>query len=699
MLKTLRLSPILFFGRQLATSALSTLTLLTLASVAKAEIVPFESLGFERSVILRGVSPELSVGVPAPPGGVDPSNSFVRLRLEPSPQLDPESSVRLLINGDIRRVISVDELLENPIVTLPIPSLPAQTQFVNLGIQPFLYISRNYCQDLPSGNLFLKVGSDSFFQINALREDTSLLGFFRPHYRQITLNVPSNLSPEEASAALALYSVLTYQFRDRRIPVLWRQGSGPAIGSQLSRAPEPEPPPPADAAAAESPPASPNQTPQPDTAQVYLRTVSDGPDLRRSGDNLEVRADLQAVQALLDLTLNPGLASEGLNVEEVVPPEVRSLPLARSFRTLGFQDGARRFFGTQTIDVPFNLAQLGGRPNDLIANIEATWTPIDREQRERLNAQVYLNDTLVETYNLNDSTQLRESLVLPVSQLNANNNLSMVVAYVPSEGNCLISPTEMTFQLHGDSYLSWDGYQEPVGNFSDLPFLFRLGPGQVVVDITQPETLASAAYLLGTVTRLAREPIVPQVVDIGEVQDWADLPQGEGGTPWRIVVTSPGQAAFPAPVRLDGQFEIYNPVNQNRLLVVDPTENIGILQYFSYQDSPTLWLSWLGNQPQVGTQLAASTADPRALLAAQLNANVITFSNSAGLQNWDLSQQTLQVDYPSQFKWAIFLRRYRVPIILIGLFIGAALLWLVYRRLGQAPRPPITEPDITREES
>lgn len=673
--------------RLLVTPILSSLALLATAAMARAQVIPFEALGFERPVILRGVSPELTVGVPYPPSGIDEGSSFVRLRLEPSPKLDPESTVRLLINGDIQRVIPVDELLENPVVTMPLPSLPPQTQFINLGIQPFLYISRNYCQDLPTGNLFLKVGSDSFFQVNARQPDESILGFFRPYYSQVVLNVPTGLNPEEVSAALALYSVLTHQFRDRRISVLWRQGSEPVISPQFSTTSVPE------SAPEQLDPAQP-----PGTAQVFLRTVTSGPDIQRSGTNLEVRADLQAVQALLDLTLNPGLVSEGLNVEEFIAQDEPSAPLARTFRTLGFQDGPRRFFGTQTIDVPFNLAQIGGRPDGLIANLEATWTPIDREQQERLNAQVYLNDTLIETYNLNNTTQLRESLILPVSQLNANNNLSVVVAYAPSEGNCLISPTEMTFQLHGNSYLSWDGYQEPTGNFSDLPFLFSAGQGQVVVDTSQPEMLASAAYLLGTVTRLARAPVIPEVIDSREIQDWADLPQGEARVSWRVVVTSPGQATLPAPVRLDNRFEIYNPVNQNRFLVVDPTENLGILQYFSYQGSPILWLSWLGNQPQIATQLAASMADPRVLLAAQLNANVITFTNSAGLQNWDLSRQTLQVDYPDRFKWDIFLKRYRVPITFIGILIGALLLWLVYRRLGQSPRPPVTEPDINRED-
>jgi cellulose synthase operon protein B len=681
VIRFIRYSILASIWKQLAVPFLSSLTFLVAATAAKAEVIPFEALGYDQSVILRGVSPELNVGVPYPSGGVDPQNSFVRLRLEPSPRLSPDSTVRLLINGEIEQVVPVRTLLENPIVTIPLRALPPETRFINLAIQPYLYISRNYCQDLPTGNLFLTVGDDSFFQINPLRADQSVLGFFRPFYSQVVLNLPSNLNEQQAAAALALYSTLTYQFRDRKTPILWRQGSAPPAGS-LAPTGRPNP---AGANIAQSAAQSTTQN----TAQVFFRAGTTGPDIQRNGSILEVRADQQAVEALMDLTNNPGLVSQGLGVEAIEQLEEQTLPLSRSFNVLGFRDGARRFFGTQTIDVPFSLAQLGGRPNDFVVNLRATWTPINLDLKERLTAQVYLNDTLVETYNLSETTKLDETLVLPATQLNSNNNLSVVTAYVPAEGNCLVSPTEMTFQLHGDSYFSWTGYQQPVGNFSDLPFLFGRQAGQVVADISQPDALAAAAYLVGTVTRIARQPLMPQLVDARQVQDWANLPR-EGNLPaWRLIVSPPEQtASLSAPVRLQDGFQIYNPTSQQRLLTVDPTEPLGILQYFSYQDKPTLWLSWWGGQPQTATRLAASLADPRTLLSAQLDGNVATYTTSTGIQSWDLRRRTLQVDYPEEFKLSVFLRRYRVPLTVLGLLLGAGIAWAIYRRLGQPPTPP-----------
>ena len=151
------------------------------AVAADPELIPFESLGYAESVVLRGVNPEMTVTIPIPSSGVDSVRSFVRLNLEPSPLLNPDSSVQLLINEEPVAVIPVQTLLDNPIVTLPLPELPLSTEFVTLAIRPYLYIQRNYCEDLPTGNLFLTVGRDSFFQITPEQDNNSITDFFRPY--------------------------------------------------------------------------------------------------------------------------------------------------------------------------------------------------------------------------------------------------------------------------------------------------------------------------------------------------------------------------------------------------------------------------------------------------------------------------------------------------------------------------------------
>ncbi|MBE9018525.1 hypothetical protein IQ272_20690, partial [Chroococcidiopsidales cyanobacterium LEGE 13417] len=86
-----------------------------------AEVISLKTLGYNRSIVLSGVNPEVEISVPAPRGGLDPSKSFMELKLEPSSVLNENSSVRLLVYGEPMKVVSVKSLLANPVVKLPIP--------------------------------------------------------------------------------------------------------------------------------------------------------------------------------------------------------------------------------------------------------------------------------------------------------------------------------------------------------------------------------------------------------------------------------------------------------------------------------------------------------------------------------------------------------------------------------------------------
>ncbi len=641
------------------------LTISPAVGAATPEVISLRTLGYNRSIVLTGVNPEFEISVPAPKGGLDPKTSFVRLTLEPSSVLNENSSVRLLVYGEPMKVVSVKALQANPVVTLPLPPLPPGESYINLSIQSYLFISNDTRQDLPTGNLFLKVNKDSFFQITPRLADNSIDGFFQSVYKQVDLVVPANLNQSQAEVALWLYSVLAYQFREYQIPIFWRWGAAPAVGN---------------------------------SAQVVLHTETTGPDVERRGSTLRVRANPRAVQALAAEFYQPALVSGGLVVGSVDSLRAKPSVQSRSFSELGFRDRAIRVpAGTQSFPIKFDLAQLGGRPQNLDLVLNATFTPVYGQQGERLTAQVYLNNTLVQSYNLQDKTVLKTTLSLPTNQLLRTNNLEVVFAYAPNERNTEARPAgEIIIQVDGDSFLTWNGYQGPSGTLSDLPHVF-LQPGQLIVDTKRPALLAATAYLLGAISRLGQQPVFPQLIDSSSIQDWSNLPKDPMNRPpaWRLLALAPQTVSLPAPVRLSqGLFEIYNPVNQKRLLQAQPTDPFGILQYFSYQNTPTLWLSWWGLEPGVAEQLGQALGDPRTLLASQLDGNVITATDSRRLQIWDLGDRTLQVSYPAARNWQIFWQRYINPLIVVGLILGGFVAWRIYQRVGRSPvtSAPISDP-------
>lgn len=621
------------------------------------EVISLRTLGYNRSIVLSGVNPEVEISVPAPRGGLDPNKSFVRLVLEPSSVLNENSSVRLLVYGEPMKVVSVKSLLANPVVTLPLPSLPAGESYINLSIQPYLFITKDARQDIPTGNLFLKVNKDSFFQITPQYADNSIDGFFKSFYKQIDLVVPNQLNRDRAEVALWLYSVLAYQFREYQIPIFWRWGSAPTT---------------------------------PGAAQVVLHDDPTGPDVERRGAVLRVRANPRAVQSLAADFYQPALVGRGLTLENVDTFRPRANIQSRSFQELGFRNSAIRMSaGTQSLPLKFDLAQLGGRPQNLDLVLNTTFTPVYGQQGERLTAQVYLNNTLIQSYNLQDKTVLKTTLALPTNLLQRTNNLEVVFAYAPSEGGGENKPAtgEIIIQLDEESFLSWSGYQGPTGTLSDLPHVF-LQPGQLVIDTSRPSLLAATAYLLGAISRLGQQPIFPQLVDAASIQDWSNLPKDQLDRPpnWRLMAIAPQTYALPAPVRLnEGTFEIFNPVNQKLLLQAQPTDPFGILQYFNYQNTPTMWLSWWGLEPAMAEQLGQALGDPRTLLASQLDGNVVTATDSRRVQIWDLGDRTLQVNYPGARSWQIFWQRYVNPLIVVGLILGGFVAWRIYQRVGRSP--------------
>ncbi|MEN9225104.1 MAG: cellulose biosynthesis cyclic di-GMP-binding regulatory protein BcsB [Thermostichus sp. DRC_bins_24] len=621
------------------------------AQAQEAETVSLQTLGYSRSILLQGPSPELNLGIPAPNGGIDPSASFVQLRLDPSPVLGPESTVRVLINEEPMEVFSIGQLRANPVVQVPIPNLPPAERFINLSVQPFLSISGDICRDSGTGNLFLTVGRDSFFQVVPRIPESTVADFFRPLYSQLSLVVPADLSPETAEAALWLYSLLAHQFP--QTPILWT--SGPVSGPQ-----------------------------------VVLESPNFSPQLQRQGSTLRVAASGEAIRALYSEWQRPGLIGGAVGVESAPGMDSPIQGNRRSLRELGFADPTLRGIGTQSLLLNFDLAQLGGRPRDLAFQLNAVMTPVDGRAGDRLNGQVFLNGVLLQTYNLTGRNQFSESLRLPSGLLRRTNTLELRFDYAPSQGSCGGSPTPLTLQVRGDSSaLSWNGYEAALGELQEIPALLQ-GSGQLLLPLGDPDLIASAAYLLGSLSRLSLLPLLPTVVPLPESLTGSTLPAGDPD--WRLIVAGPDQVNLNTPIRLGSRFEILNPLNQQAVLAVQPEDELGLLQYFLQGGKPTLWLSWWGPDPTMAERLSRSLADPRTLLAGQIQGNVVTAYAAAPdltqVQSWDLSGQTYQVHYPDRLDWRLLLWRYRFLLVIVVALLGAGVAWGLYQRLARLPEVP-----------
>lgn len=611
-------------------------------------VISLQQLGYTRPVVLRGPNPEFGVSIPIDGRGLDVQQSFVQLELAPSPVLKGDSTVRILVNGRPERVIPVKELIPQKTVRIPLRMPPPGERFISVGIEGFLRISQDFCQDAISGNLFLTVGENSFFQLVPTATDNSIYAWFRPTYRRVVMAVPPQMDQATTQAALWLYSLLNYHWRDTRVPVQWVTGAPGAVDEATD-------------------------------ALVVLHQETPAPDLQRQGNRLRVQARPEVVRSLAQL--RPDLVAPTVQVRAADLPRPDRPRNRRSFAELGWPETAKTGVGVQSFRLTFDLAQLGGRPRDLVLALRSRFSQRSERDRATMRAQIFFNGALVNSFNVGTDTQLHVTLPLPERRLQRVNNLD--VLFVPDDpGNCL-APRPVTVQVLGESYLDWSDYQPPKGTLADVPQAF-LGEGQVVVDTDNPALVAGTAQVLGMLSRLARRPLLPQVLPAQEIGNWNNLP---GRPAWRLVGAGP-QTPFNSPIRLAQDFTIINPANQQPLLQARLGVSIGLLQAFLHQGTPTLWLSWWGDRPEVAAQTGATLADPIASWGNQLQGNVVTVTPQGQLEMWDLSGETVQVTYPTELNWWLILRRYRWVFLVLFLVFAALVAWRLYQRLGQPPKAP-----------
>lgn len=625
------------------------------------QVTPLKSLGYSRNIVLKGINPQLTFSIPQPPGGIDTKNSFLNLQIKPSPFLDKDSSIRVLLNEEPVVATSVEALRKQPTLKIPIAALPPGEPFISVTLASYLFTQQDVCDALQSGNLYLTVENDSFFQITPNVEDQSINGFFVGTYPQVVLSVPNNLDTAQLESALWLYGFLAGHFSKRQIPVLWQTATAKVA---------------------------------PNSAQVRLDVGTTGPDINRKGSTLTVRADPKVVKGLAVDWGGVPFSSQGTAIAAVNAGDRNTLGSQDqriSFRQLGFDASPRRGSGTQRFRINFDLAQLETRPQELAMSLNSLFTPVNVQNGDRLNGQIYLNNTLVKTYNLTQTTALKDTIFLPTQNLRRTNDLDIVFEHAPSQGNCQASGSDLTFQVAGDSYLAWSGEQQPEETFNDLPYQF-LGPGRMVVDGTQPELIQSTAHLLGMMNQMSPRPIFPRLMK-GETPDQLTqlISQADEST-WQIIAVAPEQFPTSAPIRLQENFEIINPLNQQVILSTQPTDSLGLLQYFYDQDQPTLGLSWWGTDAEKVTQLTSSLANPQAGLTQRMRGNVVTSTGSLQeVRSWDLSGRALTVNYPEALDWRIWLSRYRWLFIILIAGLGGGLCWYLYKKLGRLPQPGTPE--------
>lgn len=602
-------------------------------------------LGYHDVVVLRGTGAEVEFAFPLPETGI--SAAEVTLLVRPSPVVDPRSTVQFYIDDRPVAAVGVRQLWRDPAVTLTSGASARDYLVVRVGVH--LFISENVCDDQRSDNLWAIIDPQSSLRMTYLPSAYSMRDFLRMPGGSLVFYGRWD-SRANATASINLYSIVQHIYRHSSTQVLLAE-SAPARLAVPQR-------------------------------EIHLTSAAAAPPLALADNVLTVRADQSGLAALLaEATNQPLLLGRSLNTYTHHPPAT-TLELAgvqqRSLADLGLPDQNFYGIGDLAATMRFTLADFGGWPANLRFDLRAAFDPVPTGTLERAFLRVYLNDSLIESFDIRGRSTLETTIHLPEHLLRVENYLQVTYAYAPLSGNCLGAPYNFNGQVRADSAFSWSGYGPSRGVLSEVIGTFH-DQGSLLFLDDRPAYAQATAQLVGGLSRHTARPLVLGLSGAAETEPAA----------YRIVVggVSPTTDPFALPLDLAATVKITNPQSGATLVDGTPDRPLAAIQYVP-GDMPTLALQTSpAGDPALLAAAVERLLDPQRFF--QFSGNVAV-DNGAQLVVVRLTDAAgLQVTPSAPVaEWFIDWNDYRWLITILAIAAVVFIWSLVYRRLGQRPSQP-----------
>ena len=658
-------------------ASLVALLLVTLSCAAAAErttpvspeatqALSLARLGYSSDIRLEGTDPSFTFYVPVDPHQ-DLAQGTLSLHLTFSPVLDPDSSVAVLVSDYPVYATRLRELAgigQEAVIHVPLASRQnlAAAPTLKVEVRLHLFITRNVCEDLMSGNLWAVLHNDSHLLLPAFSGwPQTIARFFEGPFERLGITVPQAVSPENAAAFLKLYA---FAWR-----VLGRRGI-----------------------TVEALPAG---QVQPGDGVRLLVLTDDGNTVRLDEDGVlyvgpqavdGFLSDLRALVTVREARISgPDSASAGTVARARI-----------SFEELGYGPVSVRGLHDLRAGYAFVLSDLGSEAAELQVVVFGRYVPVGgKEAQQNPYFKVYLNGTLMKAFRLDNSGQINGlSIELPSYALRQENFLELVYAFYPNPAECTAGtmPVEGVFYSH--SYLEVTRWRRTDAfSFAGLPAGFT-GSGLIVLPLedTLPYLLA-AADVLAAVRRLDRGPLDLRVVFWSPERTASLRPDGEmrGTDWWLFVLPAWDLSALPAgsylrkvalPVDASaGYLTVYNPLTREQLFEMATGEPVGVLQAFTYGGRPALALTVHGTGISPMRELARTLLDLNTL--RRLRGNV-AFWRDGELVSVDVGRKMrVRREGETDF-WQLY-RKYRLPAFLALMGVLSLVTYQVYARLARPP--------------
>lgn len=615
-------------------------------------------LGYNDDVVLNGTRAIVDLAFPLPETGI--SNGTLLLHFHLSQLLDERSTVQILVNDQPRLSTTAGELAHSGDITLPLSAL--QTPFLQVRIIGNLTDGEERCIEKNTDSLWMIVGKDSQFTYTASLDQPSIRDFVHLPGGEVMMRGAWD-TPEQQSASIALYSALSYLYRNTPTHLSLEGATGAQPSNGFHR-------------------------------EIVLDTNPNAQVLRLDGSRLMVAANRNALNTLLAYGGQPLLFGNNLNALKTAsaPVNAQAASKSTSQRTLaqlGLNDQERSGTGVLPIVIRFTLADLGGWPRDLRFTLDTTFDSISTDTNDRASLRVRLNGTLIETKDIRNLSTLQNTIALPADLIQAENYLEIAFVYARETGDCRDVPFSFTGQLRNTSGFVWNGYGEGRGNVPELISTFS-GDGDLYLLDATPEMARATAQLVGGLSHFTAMPLLPTMREASALGQATKVP-------YRIVVGGDSSTAqmLKLPVDINSDVTITDPETKATIVQGQPGQPLAAAQYLP-GNVPTLAIQHSrGADATLLAHTIAQIVDPERFF--KLKGDVV-IGNSDRVLALDLGSNGLEEVTPASAGWQGNLTNYRWMLIVLAAALIGGLWWQIYTRVGRRPPLPTLPEDAKRAE-
>ena len=522
------------------------------------EIVRLSDLGYESSIVLRGTQ-TFTAFLPIYP---QLRRATLSLPMEISPDVDPNSSITVGINGVPASSVTVERAGFRPNLQVPLPLPPGSLRSVEVTVTVHLFKMRDRCEDDSGPNMWATIPTTAAFRLETTAFNPQYIAdWFRDYGGRVNIVVDRSVPDDVRLAALALPYSLQQVAR-------WRSTT---IGFSDRR--------------------------DPTARNVVVGSFARSLELR--GSDLYVsRSGIGLLTAFIGPMLLTNSVTNASYAASATPPPVKQLSLAQLGLPRETRSGGA---GEISFTIPFSLADVGGHPDGLQFVFGLTHTALQGDQTGTVD--VRFNDVLVRSYALSASGG-EETFAAPIdsSLIHGSNTVKVSTLFRSGQGAGLCAPADtFTVSLLDSSGFTWGSVRKAGGGIGDF---FQSSHGRMIVLLGRDDTYTEAFALLeklGEVNTSIQSIAVERFT--GTIAaEYFDGTNTVGYDEALVVASSPEVAALKPEFNPNGSaFSIVDQRSSRTLYTASYSQPFGVLETLQTSAIPALVATYWGDRTILDT--------------------------------------------------------------------------------------------------